>query len=161
MPAAKTDTLARNEAAAAKGTVPAELVGGTWSWTTISSVNYQDTVTRQLAAPSGMSAHFTFLPGRRYKYFFYVRQRTYSLVTESTSTHEGTVTFNGDGTFTLRPVKGHYKGSTGSRIIDRPMTEAERKPMNFVYEWRTEDNKRQLYMGPSKSSLSRFKRENG
>jgi hypothetical protein len=38
-------------------------------------------------------------------------------------------------------TKGHYKGSTGIRIIDRPMTEAERKPMNFYWEWRT-DNKR-------------------
>jgi hypothetical protein len=137
---------------------PTDLVGGTWSWTTISGVGYRDPITKMLAEPSGMSARFTFLPGGRYKYFWYTRQRTYSLVTEATSTHEGTVSFNGDGSFTLHPAKGHYKGSTGSRIIDRPMTEAERKPMDFVYEWRTEDGKRQLYIGPSKSSLSRFKR---
>jgi hypothetical protein len=144
--------------AASRGGVPTELVGGTWSWTTISGVNYQNTVTKQLAAPSGMSARFTFLPGGRYQYFWYMRQRTYNVVTEATSTHEGKVTFNDDGTFTLHPAKGHYKGNTGSRIIDRPMTETERKPMSFVYEWRNEDGKRQLYMGPSKSSLSRFKR---
>jgi hypothetical protein len=144
--------------AAGGGGVPAELVGGTWSWTTISGVGYRDTITKRLAEPSGMSARFTFLPGGRYAYFWYMRQRTYNLVTEATSTHEGRVTFNGDGTFTLHPAKGHYKGSTGSRLIDRPMTEAEKKPMDFVYEWRNEDGKRQLYMGPSKSSLSRFKR---
>jgi hypothetical protein len=147
--------------AASRGGVPTELVGGTWSWTTITDRGHINTTTKQLTEASGMSARFTFLPGGRYKYFWYMRQRTYSLVTEATSTHEGAVTFNGDGTFTLHPAKGHYKGNTGSRIIDRPMTEDEKKPMNFVYEWRNEDGKRQLYMGPSKSSLSRFKREKG
>jgi hypothetical protein len=143
------------------GKTPADLVGPTWSWTTISGVGYRDIVTKQLAAPSGMSARFTFTPDGRYDYFWYMRQRTYSLVTESTSTHQGRVTFNNDGTFTLHPAKGHYKGSSGSKIVDRPMTADEKKPMTFTYEWRNEEGKRQLYIGPSKSSLSRFKRENG
>jgi hypothetical protein len=143
------------------GKTPADLVGPTWSWTTISGVGYRDIVTKRLAAPSGMSARFTFTPDGRYDYFWYMRQRTYSLVTESTSTHQGRVTFNGDGTFTLYPAKGHYKGSSGSKIVDRPMTADEKKPMTFAYEWRNEEGKRQLYIGPSKSSLSRFKRENG
>jgi hypothetical protein len=139
------------------GRVPADLVG-TWSWTTISSVNYQNTTTGQLASPSGMSAKFTFTKDGRYTKFFYVTQRTYSLVTESTTTEEGTVTFNDDGTFLVKPAKGHYKGHTGSRIIDRPMTDSERKPTTWYWEWRTVDGKRQLYIGPGKSSMSQFKR---
>ncbi len=149
---------ARPAQTSSSGKVPADLLGKTWSWTTISGVGYRDTITKQLAEPSGMSVRFTFTPDGRYDYFWYMRQRTFSLVTEATSTHQGKVTFNGDGTFTLHPTKGHYKGSTGSKIVDRPMTEDEkRKPMTFAYEWRTEDGKRQLYIGPSKSSLSRFK----
>ena len=150
-------TAAAQKASAANsaGKIPADLLGS-WSWTTISSVNYKDTTTGQLSAPSGMSAKFTFTKDGRYKFFFYVRQQTYSLVTESTTNAEGTVTF-GDGTFTVRPAKGHYKGHTGSRIIDRPMTEAERKPVVWYWEWRTEDGKRKLYIGPGKSSMSLFK----
>ena len=135
---------------------PADLLGS-WSWTTISGVNYKDTTTGQLSAPSGMSAKFTFTRDGRYKFFFYVRQQTYSLVTESTTNAEGTVTFGDDGTFTVRPTRGHYKGHTGSRIIDRPMTEAERKPVVWYWEWRTEDGKRKLYIGPGKNSMSLFK----
>lgn len=138
------------------GKVPADMLGS-WSWTTISSVNYQNTTTGQLASPSGMSAKFTFLPNGRYKFFFYVTQRTYSLVTQATTNAEGTVEFRNDGTFILRPTSGHYNGNTGSRIIDRPMTAAERKPTTYYWEWRTEDGKRNLYMGPTKSSMSRFK----
>jgi len=145
-------------AVAQKGTAPADMIG-TWTWTTISSVNYQDTVTKQLAEPSGMSARFTFLPNGRFKYFFYVRQRTYSLVTEAATTEEGTVTFNPDGTFTMKATKGHYKGNTGSRIIDRDMTATERKPHIYHYEWREADGgKKQLYIGPSADSLSPFQR---
>lgn len=151
--AAAAKSPARNKAG---GDTPADLVGPTWRWITISSVGHRDTVTKQLTEPSGMSVRFTFSRGSCHKYFFYVRQRTYNLVTESTSTHEGRVTFGGDNTFTLRPAKGHYKGSTGSKIVDRPMTDDEKKPVTFFYEWRTENGKRQLYIGPSKSSLSRF-----
>jgi hypothetical protein len=146
-------------AAAAVGNakVPAELLGA-WSWTTISGVNYRDTITKQLAEPSGMSAKFTFRKDGGYHFFFYVRQRTYSLVTESNTTAEGTVTFGSDGTFTVRPVRGHYKGHTGGRVIDRPMTAEERKPAVYHWEWRTEDGERRLYIGPSKASMSLFKR---
>jgi hypothetical protein len=142
--------------AKAKGAVPADLVGS-WSWTTISSVNYRDTTTNRLMEPSGMSARFTFTKDGRYKSFFYVRQRTYSLVTEATTTEEGTVSFNDDGTFTMRPERGHYKGSTGSRLIDRPMTAAERKPKVYHWEWRGEGGKRQLHIGPDEKSMSLFK----
>lgn len=159
---AKTQEEPGTEAAPAKkdkpGATPAELLGRTWSWTTISSVNYQNKTTGQLSSPSGMSAKFTFLPNGRYKYFFYIRQQTYSLVTQATSTHEGTVTFNGDGTFNLHAEKGHYTGNTGTKVIDRAMTDEERsKPQVFSYEWRRENGKRELYIGPSKSSLSRFR----
>jgi hypothetical protein len=152
----------RASATAGSGAVPGDLQG-TWTWTTISSINYQDTVTKQLAEPSGMSARFTFLPNGRFKYFFYIRQRTYSLVSEAATTQEGTVTFNQDGTFTMRTTKGHYKGNTGSRIIDRDMTAAElKKPQVYHYEWREGDGgKKQLYIGPSANSLSPFKRAEG
>jgi hypothetical protein len=58
---------------------------------------------------------------------------------------EGAVSFGDNGAFTLRPIRGHYKGNTGSRPLDRPMTQAERKPMNFVYDRRTEGDKRHPY----------------
>lgn len=130
---------------------------GTWSWTTISSVNYRDSVGR-LSAPSGMSARFTFDRSGRYKFFYYIRQQTYSLVSEATTTEQGTVTFGKDGTFTLRPTRGHYNGHTGSRIINRDMTAAERKPKVWYWEWRSENGKRNLYIGPGRSSMSLFKR---
>jgi hypothetical protein len=157
------ESAGKRPAASARTADGAGDLQGTWSWTTISSVGYRDTVTKQLAEPSGMSARFTFLPNGRYKYFFYVRQRTYSLVTESATTEEGTVTFNPDaGTFTMKPTKGHYKGSTGSRLIDRDMTAAERKPHVYRYEWREGDGgKKQLYIGPTADSLSLFKRADG
>lgn len=144
---------------AATDVAPNDLAGGTWSYTTIGSVNYADKTTGKLAEPSGMSVRFTFTKDGRYAYFWFMRQRTYNLVTEATSTHEGTVTFNGDGTFTLTPITGHYKGNTGSKSIDRPMTDAERKPMTFFYEWRTENGQRRPFIGPSKASLSLFKPE--
>lgn len=141
--------------AADRGRVPADLVG-TWSWTTIGSVGYVDTTTHQLAAPSGMSARFTFTADGRYQMFFYVRQQTYGLVSESTTTTEGKVTFADDGSFTMVPRKGHYRGHTGSRPIDRPMTAAERKPVTYRWQWRDGDAGRELYLGPSETSLSRF-----
>ena len=115
-------------------------------------------MTKKLADPSGMSAKFTFTRNGRFTKYFYVRQRTYSLVTESTTTSEGTYKDNGDGTLTLVTEKGHYKGHTGSRIIDRPMTEAERTSGKWYYEWRNEDGKRKFYFGPSRERLSPFKR---
>jgi hypothetical protein len=136
--------------------VRADLLGN-WMWTTISSVNYRDTMTNQLLEPSGMAVRMSFGKDGRYTFFFYIRQRTYNLVTAATTTHEGTVTFNDDNTFILRPVRGHYKGSTGSRIIDRDMTEEERKPTVYHWEWRTEDGKRKLYMGPGAAGMSLFK----
>jgi len=159
LPAGEPEAEPR-QAATPAGKVPADMLGA-WSWTTISSVGYQNQTTGQLAEPSGMSTRFDFTKDGRYKFMFYVRQRTYNLVTESTTTSEGTVKFNGDGTFTLYPEKGHYKGHTGSKPLDRPMTAAERKPSHYAYEWRTEDGKRSLYVSPGKersANMSRFKR---
>jgi hypothetical protein len=157
------ETAGKGSATLARAADGAGDLQGTWTWTTISSVGYRDTVTKQLAEPSGMSARFTFLPNGRYKYFFFVRQRTYSMVTEAATTEEGTVTFNPDaGTFTMKPTRGHYKGSTGSRLIDRDMTASERKPHVYRYEWREGDGgKKQLYIGPNADSLSLFKRADG
>jgi hypothetical protein len=151
---AATNDNARSTSESRQGSVPADLLGE-WSWTTIGSVNYLNTTTNQLAEPSGLSAKFTFTRDGRYKKFFYIRQRTYSLVTESTTTEEGTVTF-GDGTFTVHPEKGYYKGHTGTRIVDRPMTKEERKATAYHWEWRNENGTRRLYMGPDAKSLSRF-----
>jgi hypothetical protein len=160
VPASRPEPV-NTQTGGAGAAVPSDLIGS-WSWTTIGGVNYRDTNTGQLKEPSGMSARFTFTPDGRYTYFWYARQRTFSLVTEATSTHEGKVVFAGDGgTFTLHPAKGHYKGNTGSRLIDRPMTAEERKPMTFRWEWRTENGKRQLYIGPGKNSLSPFKPAEG
>jgi len=146
-------------ASATGGGTPADLFGS-WSWTTVSGVNYENATTGQMLSPSGMSAKFTFLRGGRYKFFFYIHQRTYSYVSESATTEEGTLTFNGDGTFTTHPEHGHYNGHMGSKLINRDMTGSEKKSKTYTYEWRTEGGKRQLYAGPSASSLSHFKRDN-
>lgn len=130
---------------------------GDWSWTTISSVNHINKTTGALAEPSGMSVKFSFLPNGRYKMFFYVRQRTYNLVSEATTTEEGKVVF-GKGSFVLTATKGHYKGFTGSRVIDRNMSPSELKSKTYYWEWRTVNGKRQLYMGPTQQSMSPFKR---
>ncbi|MES2463612.1 MAG: hypothetical protein V4671_23810 [Armatimonadota bacterium] len=159
-PAAKSLFPANDEESAAKPgakiPAPASLTGTKWSMTTIGGVNY----VRQngtLTEPSGMSASYKFTKDGRYDYFFYIRQRTYSLGSEATSTHSGTVKFSDNNTFTLYPEKGWYKGNTGSRLIDRPMTAEERKPVQWYYEWRMENGKRVLYIGPSKSSVKLFK----
>lgn len=157
-PTAQSESLSVSEPASntLPAKIPADLIGD-WSWTTIGSVNYVDTNTNQLTAPSGMSAKFTFTRDGRYKKFFYVRQCTYSLVSEATTTEEGTVTF-GEDSFTMHPQKGHYKGNTGSRLIDRDMTREERKVTTYRWEWRSENGKRLLYIGPDAKSLSLFKR---
>lgn len=140
----------------ASGRAPADVLG-VWSWTTISSVGYKDPVTGRLAEPSGMSVKFTFSKDGRYKKFFYVRQRTYGLLNEATTTEEGTVTFAGDGTFLMRPEKGHYVGIVNNRPLDRDMTREDLKPATYRWEWRSENNKRNLYIGPGPSSMSLFK----
>jgi hypothetical protein len=152
--------IARSEAIdASPPTAPtASSLLGEWTWTTISSVNYKDQVTGALAAPSGMSVRFNFLPDGRYRMLFFVRQRTYGTVSEATTTEEGKVTFGGT-TFVLTPSKGHYKGfSAGGNPIDRDMATSELKTRTYHWEWRGENNKRQLYMGPGAGSLSPFKR---
>ena len=141
-----------------RSSTPADLVG-TWSWTTIGGVDYVDTTTGAMSAPSGMSARFTFTADGRYQMFFYVRQQTYGMVTESTTTHEGTVVFAADGSFTMKPKKGHYRGHTGARVIDRAMTAAERKPLTYRWQWQDGEDGRALYLGPSESALSRFTAE--
>jgi hypothetical protein len=136
---------------------PSSLIGGEWKWTSISRIGHKDQFGR-LAAPGGMSARYTFLSGGRYKFFYYVRQQTYGFISESTTTAEGTVTFYDNGTFLVRPTKGYYRGSNGSRDIDRPMSASERKPVLWYWEWRNEGGKRKLYIGPGPSSMSPFTR---
>ena len=55
--------------------------------------------------------------------------------TESITNHEGKVTFTGENSFTLHPEHGTYKGNVGSKIIDRPMTDAERTPVKCGGSW--------------------------
>lgn len=153
---ASEKTAASEAAGKSVAGVPGDLIGS-WSWTTIGGVNYVDKVTGRLSAPSGMSAKFTFTKDGRYKKFFYVRQQTYSLVTVSETNEEGAVAFNNDGTMTLKPTKGHYNGNTGSRVIDRDMTESERKPATWYWEWKNVDGKRQLHLGPTRDALKPFK----
>jgi hypothetical protein len=116
----------------------------------------------------GIAVRFTFDKNGRYNYFFYMKKQSRpGWITEATSTHQGTVTFDGNGssgTLTLHPEKGHYKGTdtVSAKVVDRPMGKDELTPMNFVYEWRTDDKgKRALYIGPSKDSLSLFKADKG
>jgi hypothetical protein len=137
---------------------PASIVGGTWSWTSIARVGYVNTTTGSLASPSGMSARFSFTKDGRYQYFFYVQQIAYGLPSQSTTRESGTATFYDDGRVILRPSKGHYDGENGSNVINRDMTESERRPRTFYWEWRTDGGKRQLYLGPSRGSMSLFKR---
>ncbi|HEX8237130.1 MAG TPA: hypothetical protein VF600_14325 [Abditibacteriaceae bacterium] len=146
-------------AQAQKTAVPADMLGS-WRWTTISGTNYVDKNTGQITDNAGgMSVGFVFNRNGRYKFNFFVRQKTYSLVTEAYSTHEGTVKF-GDGQFILIAEKGHYRGSsTGGKTVDRPMTKDElKKNTVYLYKWETVDGKRQLKIGPTLNSLSLFKR---
>lgn len=139
--------------------VPADMLGS-WRWTTISGTNYVDKTTGEITGNAGgMSVGFVFNKNGRYKFNFFVRQKTYSLVTEAYSTHEGTVQF-ADGKFTLIAEKGHYRGSsTGGKVVNRPMTKAELKQnTNYLYKWETVDGKRQLKIGPTVNSMSIFKR---
>jgi hypothetical protein len=136
---------------------PSSLLGS-WRWTTISASNYYNPSTGQITDNAGgMSAAFTFAKNGTYKYNFYVRRRTYGLITESWTTEEGKVSF-GNGTFTLRPAKGHYRG-TGSMNVNRDMTAAERKPHTYIWRWEMRDGKKVLLIGPSEPSLSIFKPE--
>lgn len=136
---------------------PSSLLGS-WRWTTISASNYYNPTTGQITDNAGgMSAGFTFNKNGTYKFNFYVRRRTYGLISESWTMEEGKVTFGKD-TFTLQPTRGHYKG-TGSTHVDRPMTAAERKRRSYVWRWEMRDGKKVLLMGPGESSLSIFKPE--
>ena len=144
---------------AQKTAVPADMLGS-WRWTTISGTNYVDKTTGQINDNAGgMSVGFVFSPNGRYKFNFFVRRKTYGLVTEAYSTHEGTVKF-GNGQFTLTATKGHYRGSsTGGKTVDRPMTRDElKKNTVYLYKWETVDGKRQLKIGPTLDSLSIFKK---
>lgn len=119
-----------------KMAAPTPIVGGTWNWTTISGTTYVHQ-SGNLASPSGMSAKFSFGKDGSYTYFFYVQQRTYNFVTQSTTTENGQATFYDNGTVVLTPAKGHYIGLNGGKGIDRDMTASERKPRTFYWEWRT------------------------
>jgi hypothetical protein len=155
-------------AAAVKGgKAPASLLGK-WKWTTISGGSIVDKTTGRIVdGTGGLSVRFSFDKSGRYNYFFYIKKQSRpGWITEATSTHEGTVTFNGSGdsgTLTLHPAKGWYKGSdtVSTKVVDRPMGKEELKPMVFQYEWRTVNGKRTLYIGPSKDSLSIFTPDNG
>jgi hypothetical protein len=138
---------------------PKEMLG-TWRWTTISGSNYVGRDGRITDNAGGMSVTFTFMPGNRYKFFFFVRQKTYSLVTEATTTHEGTVVFGKDR-FTLKPVKGHYRGSsTGSKVVNRSMSRAEMKKNNvYAWKWAEENGKKFLMAGPGSTPSSRFTKQ--
>jgi len=132
---------------------------GSWRWTTVSASGYANATTGLAMSPNGMSAQFVFLPDGRYKYYFYGHQRTYGFVTELMTSEEGTVTFNGNGVFTTHAQRGHYNCHSGSSVTDRPKTASELKAKTYSYEWRTEDGKRQLYIGTDASSMGLYKRD--
>jgi hypothetical protein len=149
------------------GKAPASLLGK-WKWTTISGGSIVDKQTGRIVdGTGGMAVRFTFDKSGRYDYFFYMKKQSRpGWITEATSTHQGTVTFSGtadSGTLTLNPAKGWYKGSDtmSAKVVDRPMSQEEKKPIVFHYEWRTVNGKRTLYIGPSKDSLSIFSPDNG
>lgn len=152
-------SAATAQAAPTRSSVPADMVGK-WRWMTISGSNYQDTTTGRIEGGGGMSTTFTFTKDGRYKFFFYVKLRTYSLVTEASTTSEGTVVFS-NGKFVLRPTKGHYMGwYNGNKKTDRDMTAAERqKNTEYLWKWTEQNGKRVLMIGPTPNSLSQFKRE--
>jgi hypothetical protein len=156
------------QTAAVKGGKAPDSLLGKWKWTTISGGSIVDKSTGRIVdGTGGISVRFSFDRNGRYNYFFYMKKQSRpGWITEATSTHEGTVTFNGSGnsgTLTLNPLKGWYKGSdtVSTRVVDRPMGKEELKPMVFQYEWRTVNGKRTLYIGPGKDSLSIFQPDNG
>jgi hypothetical protein len=129
----------------------APALGHEWRWTTIHGNYYVDARTGQYAGDGGgMAIHFTFLKNGRYKFFMFFKARpTAGLSSQATTTEEGTITFNNDGTFVTHPEKGWYKGITvGGNIIDRPMGASERKSATYRWKWGTFNGKRVLMIHP-------------
>ncbi|RYX84381.1 hypothetical protein EON83_10740 [bacterium] len=145
-------------ASVARNSTPSEMVGK-WRWSTQSLINYENQTTGSIDG-SGMSTSLTFTKDGRYTFNFYVKMRTYNLVSEANTYSEGTVTWK-NGQFTLHPVKGHYLGwYNGKQKTNRDMTTAERqKNTQWHWKWDIKDNKRVLMMGMTPTNLSQFKRE--
>jgi hypothetical protein len=135
------------------GKAPASLVGA-WQFVNIPN-----------AKSGGMAVQLSLSPDGKYQYLLLRRKANAdSSLTETVSIHEGTVTFQGDGdrgSLTVHPVRGQYRmndPATGTKT-DRPYEKHEMQTMTFHYEWRKDaEGKRQLFLGPSKDSMSPFKK---
>lgn len=111
---------------------------GKWMYGSVSPLTYWDSSTGKfLGNARGSAGILEFDAAGNYKQYVYLEMRTYGLVTTVWTVHEGRVEFSAN-TFTIKPVKGHYKSDSGSRHIDRDMTEEELKKAVTTYNWEIE-----------------------
>lgn len=125
-------------------------VQGKWIYGSVGALTYWDSDTGKfLGNARGNAGIFEFDNAGNYKQYTYIEMRTYGLVTKVWTVHEGKVEFT-DNTFTIRPTKGHYDSTSGSRKIDRDMTEEELKKAVTTYHWQTtkDDDGREHFIIP-------------
>lgn len=159
MTALLTASASVSMAAPKKGSAPSDMVGK-WRWSSVSMSNYENSTTGAIEGGGGMSTAFTFTKDGRYTFNFYMKVRTYSLVSEANTYSEGTVIWS-NGEFILHPTKGHYLSWYGGRKkTDRDMTASERKKnTHWYFKWEDKGGTRVPMMGMSPTILSQFKRE--
>jgi hypothetical protein len=126
------------------GSIPTAVVGD-WYWSSSHS------------AANVESSRFTFRPDGRYPYQYVVRKNDRGRAVESTTFEEGTVSFRKDGTFVMFPEQGNYRGNTGNGNVNRNMDEAELGRRTFHWEWRGENGRRRLYLGPDETSAAVYR----
>jgi hypothetical protein len=148
------------------GNVPSSIVGS-WKAGTISSLGFWDTHTGDyLGTAGGIAIFFKFQPNGGYTMQLYVMTRSYGCVTEAWTQLQGTVTFDGDGTFVTHPTVGRYKASDNCiarNNFDRAATSAELDGQRLTHYWSFEvnqtDGKTYLMIGRSPDTRSFFSRD--
>jgi hypothetical protein len=138
-----------------------ERVVGKWHYGSVSALQYVDGTTGQnLGSARGNGEVLIFKPDGTYEDYVYIEMRTYDLVSRCFTTTSGTCEFT-DGKLILRPAKGHYL-TTGSRNIDRDMTEQELKDNVRHYNWhmeKTDDGEDKFVIPFDDGSRFEYRRE--
>jgi len=124
------------DAPAAPANTPGDLVGE-WRKTEISATTYTNSYNGAYAGSGNQgSMTYEFLPNGRYKLYSYIKTRAYSMVTESYTWEDGTVTVAGDR-LVLRPTSGKFKvsGTAESHNYTRPYTAKEIRDRVKGVQW--------------------------
>lgn len=146
-----------------KGMVLPEVVGQ-WKWGSISPTSFWDTTTGKYAGNArSMGSFFDFKPDGTYSQMIYIATYQYGWSVQVWTYHEGTVTFERDGTFTLHPAKGRYKGAdnrVAKNNFDRPMGEDDLKKSAGPQRWafKRDGEKTVLMMGSTAEAMSPYEK---